>query len=77
MGQNYSKLNRPMNEFEKRIDERLRSNQSIIEAVLKKSQSRVEASLLAEEERYKMKKRQVSAREATLILGGWLEYMCW
>ncbi len=56
---NYSKLNRSMNEFEKSIEDRLKNNQSIIEAVLSKSQSRIEAGLLMEEERYKMKKRQV------------------
>lgn len=33
VGTNYSKLNRSLNEFEKSIDDRLKSNQSVIEAV--------------------------------------------
>lgn len=54
----YSKLNRSLNEFEKNINERLNKNQHIIEAVLKKSNTKLDANLLIEEERYLLKKRQ-------------------
>lgn len=55
---NHQKLTRSLNDFEKSINERLKSNQSIIEAVLKKSQTKIDANLFIEEERYKLKKRQ-------------------
>lgn len=51
------KLTRSLTEFEKSIDDRLKNNHSIIEAVLKKSQNKIDTALLLEEERYKMKKR--------------------
>lgn len=57
-GNGQSILNRSLNEFEKSIDNRLKNNNTIIEAVLKKSQSKLDANLFIEEERYKMKKRQ-------------------
>lgn len=55
---NLKSSSRSKNAFEKSIDDRLRSNQSMIENVLKKSQSKLETNLMVEEERYKMKKRQ-------------------
>lgn len=51
------KSTRSLTEFERSIDDRLKNNHSIIEAVLKKSQSKIDTALLLEEERYKMKKR--------------------
>lgn len=54
----FSKVNRELTDFEKNIDERLRNNQSIIEAVLKKSQTKLDSNQYIIEERYKLKKRQ-------------------
>lgn len=58
LSSNQQKLTRSLNDFEKSINDRLKSNQSTIEAVLKKSQTKLDASLFIEEERYKLKKRQ-------------------